>query len=171
MESDPQSSESITTVIPFDGEGRDPTSLVGRKIKWYYKSGKGISLLTFKCHDGIVQFVNSADLIGYEEGITENNDPSWFHFDSNLQTALASLDRSGRSTCLIEEACVGTRKDGSSSYKVVGIRCQGMSNIGYIYCKKNGGISRNMFDSDDSDFEWEPDYYGDVILAASRIRY
>ena len=127
--------------------------------------------MTFKCQDGNAQFVNSADLIGYEEGITENDDPSWFHFDSNLKTALASLDRRGRTTCLIEEACVGKRDNGLRSYRVVGIRCQGMTNVGYIYCKKQGGITRNIWDSDDSDFEWEADYYGDLILAASKIRY
>jgi len=170
MESDPQSSENTTTVIPFDGKGRDPQSLVGRKIKWYYKSGKGISLLTFKCQDGNAQFVNPADLMGYEEGIPEN-DPSWFHFDSNLKMALSSLDRSGRTTCLIEEACVGQRNDGLTNYRVVGIRCEGMTNIGYIYCKKQGGTTTNIWNPDDSDFEWEPDYYGDVILAASKIRY
>ena len=171
MESDPQSSETTTTIIPFDGKGRDPQSLVGRKIKWYYKSGKGISLLTFKCYNGNAQFVNPADLIDYEEGITENDDMTWFHFDRNLKTSLASLDRSGRTTCLIEEACVGSRKDGSTSYRVVGIRCEGMSNIGFIYCKKQGGTTSNVLDPDDSDLEWEPDYYVDVILAASKIRY
>jgi hypothetical protein len=72
---------------------------------------------------------------------------------------------------LIEQACVGKRMDGSGSYRVVGIKCEGMTNIGYIYCKKEGGTTTNIFDPDDSDIEWEPDYYGDVILASSKIRY
>ena len=119
----------------------------------------------------ICQFVNPADLIDYDEGITENDDPTWYHFDSNLKTALASLDRSGWTTCLIEEACVGQRKDGLTSYRVLGNRCEGMTNIRYIYCKKEGGTKRNIWDPDDGEFEWAPDYYGDVILAASKIRY
>jgi hypothetical protein len=73
-------------------------------------------------------------------------------------------------TGLIEEACVGKRKDGSTSYRVVGIRCAGMTNLGYIYCKKEGGVMAK-WDPDDSDIEWEQDRYGDIILAASKIRY
>jgi hypothetical protein len=69
MESDSQSSDRTTTVISFDGKGRDPQSLVGRKIKRHYISGKGISILTFKCGDGNAQFVDSTDLRDYEEGV------------------------------------------------------------------------------------------------------
>ena len=167
-----ENSENTTTRVPFDGVGRDPQSLVGRKLKWYYKSGKGISLLTFKFQGGTAcQFVNSTDLIGYEEYITENDDPSWFHFDSNLKAALASLDRSGRTTRTIEEACVAERKGGSGErYRAIGIRFDGMTEFGFIYCKKAERTVSTIWD-DSSDYEWESESYGDLILAASRIRY
>jgi len=125
---------TTTTIVPFDGRGRDPKSLIGRKIQRHYKSGKGISLLTFKCQDGSVQFVNEIDLVGYEEYITQNDDMSWFHLDRNLKDGLRSLGREGR---IIEDACVGERKVGEESFRVVGIKVAGMAEVGYIYCKKS----------------------------------
>ena len=128
--------------------------------------------MTFKCDNGTVQFVNESDLVGYEEGISENDDMTWFHFDSNVKAALASLDRTGRTTCLIEEACIGKRMNGLASYRVVGIRCEGMTKMGYIYYKKEARTVRSdWLDADDGDFEWEPESYGDLIVAASKIRY
>jgi len=173
MESDSDTSAIVTTKIPFDGKGHDPQSLVGRKIKWYYKSGKGISLLTFLFQKGQnAQFVNDYEFVVYEEGITENNDPSWFHFDANLKAALGGLSRGGRTTRLIEEACVGERSDGKRSWRVIGIKCEGMTEMGYIYCKKEATTQHaNFLDPDDSDIEWVPESHEDVILAASRIRY
>jgi hypothetical protein len=171
MDSDSSTSASTTTIIPFDGKGRDPNSLVGRKIKWYYKSGKGIGLLTFKCQDGIAQFYNELDLVGYEPGVTENNDMTWFHLDPKLKSALSSLSRSERTICTIEEACTGKRKVGSEEFRVIGIKLQGMRERGFIYCKKSARTVANWLDPDDSDIEWEPEHYGDLLLAASRIRY
>jgi hypothetical protein len=172
MDSDSSTNASTTTIIPFDGKGRDPNSLVGRKIKWYYKSGKGIGFLTFKCQDGIAQFYNELDLVGYEPGVTENNDISTrLHLDPNLKSALSSLSRSERTTCTIEEACTGKRKVGSEEFRVIGIKLQGMREMGFIYCKKSERTVANLLDPDDSDVEWEPEYYRDLLLTASRIRY
>jgi hypothetical protein len=127
--------------------------------------------LTFKCRDGIAQFYNESDLVGYEPEITENDDMTWFHLDSNLKMALAVLDRGGSTTCKVEEACVGKRKIGPQEFRVIGIKLQRMREMGFIYCKKGERTVTNEWDPDGGDVEWEAEYYGDIVLAACRIRY
>ena len=95
--------------------------------------------------DGNAQFVNYTDLIGYEAGITENDYPTWFQ--------------------QFENRGMFWKKEGwFKQLQSRGDQMQGNDK----YCTKQGGITT---DRDDSDFEWERDYYGDVILAASKIRY
>jgi hypothetical protein len=167
---EPEVDSVKTTVIPFDGQGRDPCSLIGRKIKWYYMSGKGVSLLTFKCDNGMPQFVNPGDLQDFEKSKYQYDHRSWFCLDNNLKERFSSLERNGRSSIPIVDACIARRERGSGSlYRVIGIKCEGMEDFKFISCKKQGIESRgNMFDPDDSDLEFEEyDFYIDVILASN----
>jgi hypothetical protein len=127
--------------------------------------------LTFKLQKGIAQFYSELDFVGYEPGITENGHAIWFNLDPNLKSGLSSLSRSGGTTCTIEEACTATRKVGSEEFRVIGIKVHGMQERGFIYCKKSARTVANWFDPDDSEVEWEPEYYGDLVLAASWIGY
>ena len=108
-----------------------------------------------------------------EEGVYQNDHRSWFYLDVSLKAALSSLGRDCNTSIPIVDACVGRRQTGSESHRVVGIKCEGMEDFGFIYCKKQGVASMgNMLDPDDSDdLEFEYDYYFDVSLASTRIIY
>src|SRR2546423_5107398 len=160
MDSVSETGDTTTTIIPYDNRGRDPKSLVGRKIQRKYMSGKGISLLTFKFRNGTVQFVSESDLARYEDYITENDNPSWFHFDPNLKVALNALQRDGG---IVEDACVAERKVGSESFRVIGLKLSGMTKMGFIYCKKEERTVAKFWlePGDSDDYEWESATYED----------
>ena len=162
--------ENETTKIPFDGIGRDPQSLVGRKIQYSYRAGKPIPLLVFKFTDGKAQFVNPGDLDSLEDGhdSEEHGGRTLFKMDDCLEETLDALRGDRNRTLVILEACVGKRITESQSHKVIGIRCEGTRKMGFIYCVTEGAYN---FDDDDSDGYEYWTLYHDVILAARRIKY
>jgi hypothetical protein len=79
--------------------------------------------------------------VAYEEYITDNDDMSRFHLDANLKAALVSLGCSGK---VIEDAC---GKVGLMLFRVLGIKLEGMTEMGFLDCKKlwrNSGLSQGI---------------------------
>lgn len=132
-----------TEILPFDGTGKDPKTLVGLKVRWYYEHDQP-SRLELQCSRGIVQF--------YKEGVTNDWDPNAAEvdyevcMDDHLQAALETLrGQRGKKTLKILEAVVGQRESVACSFwddkceqlqhRVIGIRLEGMDRLGYIFCK------------------------------------
>ena len=96
-----ESTAGSTTIIPFDGKGGDPTTLVDREVQCYYENEEP-TRLEFKCSDGRLQF--------HKECVTENwdldDDDDEDHevcMDENLQEALDLLrGKQGKKLKLLE---------------------------------------------------------------------
>ncbi len=69
--------------------------------------------------------------------------------------------------------CQSERKVGSEGFRVIGLKLSGMREMGFIYCKKEERTVAKFWlePGDSDDYEWESATYGDLIIAASRIRY
>lgn len=162
------SSAGPTKIIPFDGKGEDPATLVGLEVHWYYMYEEP-PRLELKCPNGRVQF--------HKEGTTEDWDPNGaedvyeFWMDDNLDEALNALHGRADKTLTILEAVVGQRESEVCAYfdvevsklkhRVIGIRLEGMDQLGYIFCKTE-------YDGDIEGFNL---YFYDVVMTSRWINF
>ncbi|KAL9630479.1 MAG: hypothetical protein Q9164_006394 [Protoblastenia rupestris] len=167
-----KSTADCTTMTPFDGKGGDPTTIVGREVQWYYENEEP-TRLEFKCSDGRLQF--------HKEGVTEewdsDNDDDNYEvcMDDNLEEALDKLRGKQGKKLKILEAVTAQRESEvcgiwdvtfwKLKHRVIGIRLEGMDQLGYIFCK----TERDGEDEDDiEDYEL---FFYDVILAPRWIKF
>ena len=166
-----ESTAGSTIIIPFDGKGGDPTTLIGREVQWYYENEEP-TRLEFKCSDGRLQFLKE----GVAEYWNPNDDGDDYELcmDNNLEKSLDSLRGKPDGKLKILEAVVGQResevcgawdvKFWKLKHRVIGIRLEGMDHLGYIFCKTE-------HEGDEGDIEEYELFFYDVILAPRRIKF
>jgi hypothetical protein len=163
---------------PFGHCGEKAGNLVGRRIQWYYE-GEEPSRLELKCDNGRVQILERDTLESWEDGSWGDNDEpeAEICMDEQLEDALESLrGQRGKSLC-IEEAALGQRESRVTSmrdthwrhmkHRVIGIRLDGMTDIGFIYGK---GEMDGDYD-DKNDLENYNLIYCDIVVAQHYKRY
>ena len=168
-----ESTAGSTIIIPFDGKGGDPTTLVSHKVQWYYENEEP-TRLEFKCSNERLQF--------HKEGVTEDWDPYdddddgyEICMDDNLDKALDTLHGKQGKKLKILEAVIGQRESEvcgiwdvifwKLKHRVIGIQLEGMDQLGYIFCKTERG------GGDAGDIEDYELFFCDVILAPRRIKF
>lgn len=62
--------------------------------------------------------------------------PAVLVMDQVLDMALRKKSSSSSARLEIVEACVGRRWTELQSYRVIGIKCEGMSSMGFVYCQR-----------------------------------
>lgn len=150
----------LTRPKPFQGHGRDPAMLVGLHIehvdvncKSFYpanpESGNG-TLLIMGPNDPIYLTLHCRE----EKFTVAMTEPTrrWaaMRIDKNLEKAFGTLNQSDKGPLEILEAVVACRAhivpklyrtpDLDTEYHdVIGIRCEGMAEMGYIFCKFSPG--------------------------------
>ncbi|KAL9118801.1 MAG: hypothetical protein Q9187_004645 [Circinaria calcarea] len=220
-----------TTIIPFDGKGRDPSTLVGLKVR-RHRLYMGTGCLELRCTSERVQFFGYGNhkiqrthdddddaqqsqepqkikkvhsIFGYsveedededpdegrgdeEDEDDDNGDYDGISIDSNLSRALDLIGRCPHhGPLVIEEAVVGIRESrvtdlGSTKFllqkhQVIGLRLDGMAEMGFIAYKTEkdedydpddaDGGDDDDDDDDDDDMEGDRGYmvkYEDVVV-------
>ncbi len=153
-----------TTIIPFDGQGRDPAALVGREVEHYHQKDGSIHLES-RCTNGRLQI--------HKVGPCLENEDYEVSIDENLGEALKDL-RSGQvKTLKVLEAVTAERQSfmiatwdyqfSNRSHRVIGLRMEGMQSLGYISCK----IQR--VGKDEHDLEGAVLFFYDVVLASDSV--
>ena len=166
-----ESTAGSTIIIPYDGKGGDPTTLIGREVQWYYETEEP-TRLEFECSDGRLQFL--------KEGVAEDWDPNddedeyELCMDDNLEKSLESLRGKRDRKLKILEAVVGEResevcgawdvKFWKLKHRVIGIRLEGMDQLGYIFCETE-------HEGDEDDIEDYELFFYDVILATRWTKF
>ncbi|KAM0805840.1 hypothetical protein BDR22DRAFT_884257 [Usnea florida] len=132
--------------INYDGIGLHPSILEGLRIqRFLYDPGKGLQL---HCDRGCFRIT----FCGFPRRTSVGPIPGWDHFkiwlDKVLQNGLKSvqeLDKEGsskedssaegekRNGLLIVKSVVAVRMGRSDEYRVLGLQCEGMSQLGYVY--------------------------------------
>ena len=193
-----------TTIIPFDGKGKNPSTLVGLKVQ-RYRFEKGTACLDIKWTTEQVLFFSGEtrsslepqkpqkpkSIFGPEEDEEDeyedddNSDYDGISIDSNLSQALDFIGRYPHCGPLtIEEAVVGIRESkvtdfGTNRYsvkkhRVVGLRLEGMAEMGFIAYKteRDRDDDPGHTDGTDSDSDGEKSYmvgYEDVVVAEKAV--
>ena len=133
-------------IIPFDDQGRDPASLVGRRIQRFQLAmGEGFILHTdqgqvtityndkipFSKHSDIA--VDAALLEGLKsvEQITD----VLYRGDEEITRAEHEMQKKKAGNLLIVEAAVGMRKCPDMGDYIVGIKCEGMEKMGFVFAE------------------------------------
>ena len=157
----------------YDGIGLHPSILEGLRIQEYlYDPGKGLHL---HCDRGYFRIT----FCGWPRPTSIGLNP-WDHgkiwLDKVLQNGLRSvqeLDKEGPSKedglakrekgngLLIVKTEVAVRIGTRGEYRVLGLQCEGMSKLGYVYCDDR--------DTDNRKTNWEDGvWYDDVALEMKR---
>ncbi|KAG8525554.1 uncharacterized protein KY384_009198 [Bacidia gigantensis] len=164
-----ESTAGSTTIIPFDGRGGDPATLVGREVQWYSRNARP-TRIEFECPEGRLQFFEETWNPGNND---EDEKELKFCMDDNLEEALEGLGGQDGKKLKILEAVVALREDKPCSmvvfpklkHRVIGIRLEGMDRLGYISCKEE------YYGEDEDDFEGYEVCFYDVVLASRRINF
>lgn len=104
------------TIITFDDRGCDPATLIGLRIQGYEHDPEALKLF---CGE---------DTIVITFGYLQTSAYSCIEVD---QVLIDGLDQEG--DLLIEDAALGIRTTYSEKYRVVGIKCEGMKRMGFVY--------------------------------------
>ena len=209
-----------TTIIPFDGKGRDPSTLVGLQVRghhlnmdtgflelrctservWFFGNGNHQAIKTHVAQQSQeppkVKKVKSIfgnpdeDEDDDDEGVEDddNGDYDGISIDSNLSQALDLIGRYPRDRPLmIVEAVVGIRESqvtelGSTEFsikkhRVIGLRLEGMAEMGFVAYKTErdedyypgDADDEDGDDDDDDDMEGDRGYvvmYEDVVVGS-----
>ncbi|KAL9126167.1 MAG: hypothetical protein Q9217_004747 [Psora testacea] len=142
-----KSTADSTIIIPFDGKGGDPKTIVGCEVQWYYENEEP-TRLELKCSDGRLQFHKEGVI---EDWDSDNDDDNYeVCMDDNLEEALDKLRGKQGKKLKILEAVTTQRKR---------IRLEGMDQLGYIFCKteRDG--------EDEGDIEDYKLFFYNIILA------
>ena len=134
-------------IIPFDGKGSDPALLVGHRIQRFQfdaiTGGAEFILHTDQGHLTITYsefsisryaeiMADKALLEGLEsvERIVE----TWYRGDEEVTRTERGMQEKKRGSLLILQAAAGLRKyPDFGEYRVVGIRCEGMQSMGFVF--------------------------------------
>lgn len=154
-------------IIPFDGQGVDPATLVGQRIRHFQMHlGDGFALHTDQGQVTLsfseMPFSRYAEVMVDEallealksvERVTEV-----LHVgDEEITRAEREKEEKKGGDLLILEAAVGMRKCADTGeYRVVGIRCEGMEKMGFMFAE----------DVELDDYYGPANRFGDVGVAA-----
>lgn len=160
----------FTQIVPFDGRGRDPSTLVGHKVQWYCKP-KQPPRLVLMCASEVVQF-HKGFVFKYRWDPNYDGLRHQIRMDDNLLQALHTLPGKPDKSLTIVEAVVGQRYSKVTqantdagyrtlrhSHRVIGIRLERMKELGYISARS------------DSDVEHQHKCFYDVILGVTFAPY
>ena len=156
-------------IIPFDGQDRDPASLIGHRIQRYQIAmGEGLVLHTDRGRFtmtflGEMAFSRYADIM-VGDALLEGLKPVeqvvgvLFRGDKDITRAEREMEAKKGRNLLIVEAAVGMRKcPDQDEYRVVGIRCEGMEKMGFVFAE----------DQELEDYYGRNPRFGDVGLVDS----
>ena len=156
-----------TNIVKFDGTGQDPTQIAGYHIEWH-EIHENPARLEIQCLDGALQF--------RKEGLTENWEPALsghnyeICMDGNLEKALHRIDYGQYQEVEIMEAVTAVRESNvcrrsdivfsGLKHRVIGLRLEGMQDLGYIYCKLEYDDRKEVDDMENYEL-----WYHDIVLA------
>lgn len=103
-----ESTTGSTTIIPFDGKGGDPTTLVDREVQCYYEIEEP-TRLEFKYSDGRLQFHKEGVTENWDLGDDDDDDDHEVCMDEKLQALDLLRGKQGKKLKLLE-AVTGQRK-------------------------------------------------------------
>lgn len=114
--------------VPFDGIGRDPSTLVGLRIQGFTWNETATGL---KTHDGWV-------IIKFHPEHFSSYAKMWG--DDDLRVSLVSTNNpAAKEGLLITDAAVGIYTAPHSHHRIIGLRCEGMEEMGWIFGAKRLG--------------------------------
>lgn len=155
-------------IIPFDGKGLDPATLIGQRIRRFSMNmGEGFILptdqgqVTITFSDGM-PFSRYTDIAADEallEGLkcVERVTEMLYVGDEEITRAEREKEEKKGGDLLIVEAAVGMRKCADFwEYRVVGIRCEGMEKMGFVFAE----------DVELDDYYGRAPRFGNVAVAA-----
>ena len=119
-----------TKILPFNGKGRDPQSVVGRHIEKYTCDGDGIILGLSDGEDMTILSSESRDECAM---IKMDHDLFWaLHTLDGMKAVPRNLTNN---PLLIIEAVIGVRKNrwGEEAGSVLGLRLEGMKDISFFF--------------------------------------
>lgn len=120
-----------TKIVPFQGKGRDPRSLIGHHVAGYNCDGDGSLILQLSDGEDVTILSNEA-----------SDERATIKMDHDLFWALHTLDGMkavprilAKEPLLITEAATGVRKDrwGKEAGSVFGLKLAGMTAISFFF--------------------------------------
>lgn len=140
----PPKSEYVTENMDFDNVGRDPASLVGLRIKRFEYDFTALRLFTDGgCVTIAVQDPRSNNP-GLEldevlwEGLSAVADWKFEVRDHEVKVVERDQERQQSRGLLIVEGAAAMRKGKREKYRVVGVRCENMVEMGYVSARDQG---------------------------------
>ena len=135
-----------TKVLPFNGNGIDPGSLVGCHLQRYKCDGDGVMVLELS--DGEDVTIRSNKSCDNWARIKMDNDLFWaLHTLDGMNAVPRNL---AKKPLLITEAALGVRKDrwGKEAGIVLGLRLEGMRAISFLFLAREASIREDRICGD-----------------------
>lgn len=133
-------------IIPYDGKGRDPARCVGLRIKRVdFDPVIGSPEFILHTDKGRVKITHLDSASRYAElkvdkvllealDAVERMNVTWYVGDEEMNTEERDMQKKKGGNLLIVEAAVGMRMcPDNGEYRVVGIRCEGMQEMGFVF--------------------------------------
>ncbi|CAD6573215.1 MAG: hypothetical protein ASARMPRED_005938 [Alectoria sarmentosa] len=169
-------------LIPFDGQGLDPASLIGRRIHRYetgmgtgfiLHTDQGTVTITFTngvpfsryadiaADDALLEGLKSVErvdvLLEGLKSVERVPEASSIGGEESTRGEREKAEKKKAEGLLIVEAAVGRRNcPDRGAYRVIGIRCEGMAEMGFVFAE----------DEELEDIYGPAPRFGDVALAA-----